>query len=654
VEARTLNASLNGKSMSAHITHIHGLDGVEAAQGLPDGVKELLLMHVKTLGVGDSDDYIINTDLATEWAKTHPVSAAVKAAAQNTDSHTGCKSFSMHCAGEAEEHAEGQAENLVKQAQDDWSHAATQLGHDWDVAADQVEACFADTRTNPLDLPVEFSFSLPSLITLDSSNVNSAMDALNVVNQINSGTYQPSSGNSGSGSSNLGSAALSGAASGFGSGAGYGSGAAGFPGAVAGAVKSAGAAQTAEQAAAAASPSSSKDSPWSDNFKGKIVFGFPLLSSTGTVVHADFFYSPCLPFMVRPRSVGVTGSLGVEAAITGNAQVTGQYNKTIPLPTADLHIPIEVYPIVIPPSGPPIAELDLSLFVQGFLQITAKGQLTSSFNLDYAHSTGFGFTCDGNGCTPTQPSRSQVTKVPAAPAPTTTSEVSGEIQVQPKLFTGLEINVDVDAIQARVGPEAIMEGDVQGDACLSTNGAVRTTSDALLAELGWTPNMRADLLMFTTAIGDGYNHPLEPERMLAFQDLLQSRGGSSALTPAVSPAVAGKAKLTAGESAIYNIKMPACYPYPDQVNYHVSWTGGGLTAGTKGCVAPSQTPPASGPSLNELNCVFDPKQALALSLAWPQASTTDYSITVEAVGDQLGRKFDSAKPAVVPVSVAAK
>ena len=379
------------------------------------------------------------------------------------------------------------------------------------------------------------------------------------------------------------------------------------------------------------------------------MFGFPELSSTGTMVHADFFYIPCLPFLVRPRSVGVTGSLGVEAAITGNAQASGQYNKTIPLPTADLHIPIQVWPIVLP-NGTPIAEIDLSLFVQGFLQITAKGQLTSSFNLDYVHTTGFGFTCDGKGCTPTQPSRSQVTKIPAAPAPTTTTEVSGEIQVQPKLFTGLEINVDVDAIQARVGPEATLEGDVQGDACLSTAGAVRTTSDALLAELGWTPSMRADLLMFTTAIGNGYNKPLEPERMLEFQDLLQGRGGSSALTPGVT----GQAKVTPGQAATYNISMPACYPYPDQVNYHVSWTGGGLTAGSKSCSVPSAVPPATTPPLNELNCVFNPKQALALSLAWPQASTTDYSITVEAVGDQLGRKFNSAKPAVVPVSVAAK
>ena len=142
--------------------------------------------------------------------------------------------------------------------------------------------------------------------------------------------------------------------------------------------------------------------------------------------------------------------------------------------------------------------------------------------------------------------------------------------------------------------------------------------------------------------------------MMVFQDLLQGRGGSSALTPALS----GDAKLTPGQSAVYNIKMPSCYPYTEPVTYHVAWTGGvtpgvnspGPTAGTKACAPPAQasTPPG------ELNCVFDPKQALALSFAWPQASKTDYTITVEAVGDQLGRKFTSAKPAVVSVSVAAK
>jgi len=647
VEARTLTATLNGKSASAHITRIHGLDGIQQAQGLPDGVKELLLMHVKTLGAGESDGYIVNTDLAAEWARTHPVSATVKKAAQDTDSHTGCKSFSMHCAGEAEKHAEGQASELVKQAKDDWNHAATQLGHDWDVAADKIEACFADTRTNPVDLPVEFSLSLPSLITLDSSDVNAIENAISVINQINSG--QTNSG-SGSASSILGSAASAGAISGAATGAGYGDGAVGAPGAIAGAVKGVDSKQQAANAA--------KDSPWSSTFKGKVVFGFPVLSSSGTVIRADFFYIPCLPFLLRPRSVVVSGSLAVEAALTGNAQVSGQYNKTIPLPTADLHIPIQVWPIVLP-DGTPIAELDLSLFVQGFLQITGKGQISTNLNLDYAHLTGFDFTCDGKGCSQNSLPRSQLTKLPSAPetTPNTTSTiVSGEIEVQPKLFTGLEINVDVDIIQARVGPEATMEGDVQGDACLSTNGSSRSTSDALLAELGWTPGMRADLLIFNKAIGDGYDHPLEQERLMAFHDLLQERGGSNALTPAVS----GQAKLAPGQSAIYNIKMPACYPYTQPVTYHVAWTGGvtpgvnspGPTAGSKACTPPAKAEAGDPPS--EMTCVFDPKQALALSFSWPQASATDYNITVAALGDQLGRKFTSAKPADVHVSVAAK
>ncbi len=649
VEARTLTATVNGKSTSAHITHIHGLDGVEQAQGLPDGVKELLLMHVKTLGAGESADYMINTDLAAEWAKTHPVSAAVKKVAQDTDSHTGCKSFSMHCAGEAEEHAEGQASGVLKQAQDDWGHAATQLGHDWDVAADQIQACFADTRTNPVELNGDFSLSLPSLITLDSNNVNAVLDAVDTVNKINAGTYQPSAGSAGSASSIMSSGAIAGAQLGAGSGDGTQS-VAGFttPGVLQGAAAGA---QAAQPGAAAAN---AKGSPWSDSFKGKIAFGFPQLTSRGTVVHADFFYIPCLPFMVRPRSIGVSGSLGVEAAITGNAQVNGNYTpKTIALPTADLHYPIQTW--MIPgPDGVPIAELDLSLFVQGFLQITAKGQLTTNLNLVYSHSTSFDFTCDGKGCQQNKGPQDQLTKFPTAPAPTTATAVTGSITVQPKLFTGLELNLDVNAIQVRAGPEATLEGDVQGGACLSTNGAVHTTSDALLSELGWTPSMHADVVMFTTPVGNTYDKPLEPEQIMAFQDLLQGHGGSSALTPTVSPAVSGKAGLKSGESAIYNVKMPGCYPYSDPVTYHVAWTGGALTAGTKACTVPPS--PASGPPPSELNCVFDPKQSLALSFAWPQASTSDYTITVALVRDTLGRNFASAdpKPAVVPVSVAAK
>jgi hypothetical protein len=623
--------------------HIRGLDGIQKAEGLPDGVKELLMMHVKTLGPGESDHYMVNLDLANVWSTTHHVSEAVKKAATQSDSHTGCKSFSMHCAGEATEHAEGQVSNLIQQAKGDWDHAASQLGHDWNVAADQILACFADTRTNPVDLPVDFTLHFPSLITLDSKDVNALTNALNVVNQINSGNYSPNSGN-------LGSAALAGAASGAVTGAGYGSNATGTAGAIAGAVKGAGAENTAEQAKQKTSGNSGADSPWSETMTGKIVFGFPELSSTGTVVHVDFFYIPCLPFLVRPRSIGATGSMDVEAAITGNTTVTGQYNKTIPIPPADLHIPIQVWPIVIPPTGVPIAEVDISLFVKGYLQITGKGQVSTTLNLDYSHSTGFDFTCSGKGCTPNHPPRSQLRKTPQPPtlanstSTNTSSKVNGMVEVQPKIFTGLELNVDVDAIQARVGPEATIEGDVQGDACLATKGAVRTSSsDALLAELGWTPGIRADVLIFNKPIGDGYDHPLEKERILAFQDLLQSQGGSSALTPVV----AGKPKLAPGQSGTYNVKMSSCYPYSDPVIYQVTWTGGAARpVGINGC-SPGNQP-------NEEICTSDPKKGFDFSLAWSEASTSDYTITVAAVKDTLDRDFKSSKPFVLPITVSAK
>jgi hypothetical protein len=222
--------------------------------------------------------------------------------------------------------------------------------------------------------------------------------------------------------------------------------------------------------------------------------------------------------------------------------------------------------------------------------------------------------------------------------------VKGEILIQPKLFAGIEVNAEFDTFQARVGPELIMEGDVQGGACLSTVGSKGTTSDALLAELGWTPYLRADTLVLSKAVGAGYNNRLEPEQILAFKDLLQGLGGSSSLTPAVS----GPPKVKPGQSATYNIKMPACYPYTEAVTYQVAWTGGAPPpVAAKTCTIGKQP--------GEATCTFDPKKDLTLMFAWPQASATNYTITVGALdGGLVGRKFTSAKPATVSVAVAAK
>ena len=620
VEARTLTAAVNGQSTSAHLVNIRGLDGIEQAQGLPDGVKELLMMHVKTLAEGESDHYIVNADLANEWSKTHPVPATLKQTAVEKNSHTGCKSFSMHCAGEVGKHAEGQADALIKEAKGDWDHAANQLGHEWNVAANLIEGCFADQHTNPINIPADFTIHLPSLITLDSKDVNAVSKAVDVINAINSGQVTTDQVNAIANATGSNSPLLVSSDT-----------------------------HRTGPASPNADKNSDKKSPWSQDLNGRMVFGLPLLSSQGTAAHIDFFYIPCLPFFIRPRSLGVSGSMSVEAAISGNAILSGkntQFTKTVQIPPVDLHVPLAVLPIVIPPSGPPVAELDISFFVQGSLKVSGKGELTTNFNLDYAHSTGFDLLCDGKGCKQKSEPHSQLTNQPPPP-PTTassSSKLSAQLQIQPTLFTGIEFNTDYDLLTVRAGPEPQFTGDVQADACLTVaSGKSPTSSEALAAELEWTPSVRADVLVATKAVGTGYNHPLL-KQLVKFWDL--TPGGS----PAFMPSVSGPKQLKPGSPGIYNLKMPACYPYSDPVQYQVSWTGGvtpvvtspGPTPGTKACAFPAKT-------TGEATCWFDPKKDLAMSFAWPKAG--DSRVTVVVVGDQFGRKFASAKPVVSDTAV---
>ena len=84
--------------------------------------------------------------------------------------------------------------------------------------------------------------------------------------------------------------------------------------------------------------------------------------------------------------------------------------------------------------------------------------------------------------------------------------------------------------------------------------------------------------------------------------------------------------------------MPTCYPYPDRVNYQVSWTGNATPAPASGC----QWQAGGG------TCSFDPTKDLAISLTWTSAGPN--SLTVKAVGDAHGRAFAPA-PAAAQVAV---
>ncbi len=137
-----------GKSTSANIIHVHGLDGIQQAQGLPDAARDFLILHVKQLPAGSADGYIINLDLANEWAKTHPAPPSATPTAPKSDGTAGCDSFSWHCAQQAGQHAidqaSQQADQLREQAEKDWGTATGDATKLWN----ETGACFNEQPLN--------------------------------------------------------------------------------------------------------------------------------------------------------------------------------------------------------------------------------------------------------------------------------------------------------------------------------------------------------------------------------------------------------------------------------------------------------------------------------------------------------------------------
>jgi hypothetical protein len=152
-------AAIVGSNVNRDVVHLAGIEGIEKAN-IPEGAKNLLIMHAMTLPPEELDHYIVNTKLAEEWMKTHPAPASTKKHAGST--HSGCHAISMHCASEAAKHAQGEAERqsekLRQQASDEWRHVSLEAAHDWKMAED----CMADKTLHLTDLPVNFSI-LPNI-----------------------------------------------------------------------------------------------------------------------------------------------------------------------------------------------------------------------------------------------------------------------------------------------------------------------------------------------------------------------------------------------------------------------------------------------------------------------------------------------------------
>ena len=355
---------------------------------------------------------------------------------------------------------------------------------------------------------------------------------------------------------------------------------------------------------------------------GSVGLGFPMQSDF--LADLDLFYIPCLPFVVRPKAIAAKGTMTVGETLTANVSAEGKFDRTFKIPpTGGPKIPIQMIPIII--GGVPVAELDVSAYIEGNVEVGGNGKADGHFALSNPHKATFAFSCNGGGC------GSAAQQIPDPTQVSESAEIKGQVFVKPSVYTALQLDFDYDLLSARAGPQPYLLGMASGCAEASAQQAStgQSTSEenhALTADLDWGVDLRAEALVAGQVVGKPYVHSVTGDKHLWFRDL--APGGSTALVANVQ----GAGPATVAKPASYKVKMPACYPYTNRIQYMVMWTGQATPARNSAC----QWQAGRG------TCQFDPTKELSFDLTWPAAGT--YSLTVSPVSDEHHRTFNPAPP----------
>src|SRR5262249_35514636 len=142
-------------------------------------------------------------------------------------------------------------------------------------------------------------------------------------------------------------------------------------------------------------------------------------------------------------------------------------------PTGGPHFPIEVIPIVI--AGVPVAEMDVSVYVDGTVDVNGQGTLNGAMKVQTMENTSFDFQCSGQACSLNQHS------VPAPVTATESVKVDGRIHVKPAVYAALQLDFDIDLLSARAGPQPFLLGEIYG--CSSTTAAQSSAGTSSSQEL---------------------------------------------------------------------------------------------------------------------------------------------------------------------------
>jgi len=155
-QSRRLSTTVEGKPVDLEVVHLHGIEGIEAAD-IPESAKAFLLTHANTLPPDEVADYVINKKQIEAWAKAHPLPETLKKK-KETHGRRGCRSISMHCAREGVKHVSKevskQAEALRKEARGEWKDISREVGRDLKMAEGALLECFADHRLSSGLIPI--------------------------------------------------------------------------------------------------------------------------------------------------------------------------------------------------------------------------------------------------------------------------------------------------------------------------------------------------------------------------------------------------------------------------------------------------------------------------------------------------------------------
>ncbi len=148
LELRHVLANVNGQQVESDIMRLTGPEAIESAfrQGLlPESARDALLEHAKNLDEGEPPIYIVNKQIAEQWAKTHtplpkaaPTPQSPRGTMRDGAAHLVYASYKPDPEPQSLKHAEHELSKDAKHAEKEAEHAGGQISDAYKQATGQT------------------------------------------------------------------------------------------------------------------------------------------------------------------------------------------------------------------------------------------------------------------------------------------------------------------------------------------------------------------------------------------------------------------------------------------------------------------------------------------------------------------------------------